>query len=233
MDFSVLFGISAVVITFLLFLIGKLVSPTRSWQAVLVDQYRRLSLTRLQVVMWTIIILGAYTAASFVTGSADLEIPTEVWALLGITVGGGAGTVIVQSTRDTATVSPQMASRARADGGANVGRSHVASAPRLSQLFTGEEVGDFHIVDISKVQMFFFTVAVAVAYIQALLGNEWSATHAFPPLSEGVVTLIGISHAGYLSVASTSKSTAPEGALPPAPQPATPAPAAEGTTKET
>ena len=111
----------------------------------------------------------------------------------------------MQSTRDSSPISAQAAQKVVQSGDAHAGRSHIAKTPALSQLFTGEEVGDFHTVDLSKVQMFFFTIVVAVAYIQVLIGNDWSSTHAFPALSQGIVILIGISHAGYLTVASTNK----------------------------
>jgi hypothetical protein len=70
-------------------------------------------------------------------------------------------------------------------------------------MFEGTEVGNAAHVDLAKVQMFFFTLIVALAYIYALgsviTGNTIDDPNlSFPPLSDGMVTLLGISNGGYL-----------------------------------
>ena len=78
----------------------------------------------------------------------------------------------------------------------------------LGDLFQGDEVGNYNLIDLSKVQMFFFTVAVLVSYgvaLYALLkGDAWRNPLGidFPEFSASLITLLGISHAGYLSVKS-------------------------------
>lgn len=74
----------------------------------------------------------------------------------------------------------------------------------FSDLFEGNEVGNAAHVDLGKVQMFFFTVIVAIAYIAALwdvisAGGIYGANFAFPVLSDGMVALLGISNASYLA----------------------------------
>lgn len=81
--------------------------------------------------------------------------------------------------------------------------------PRISDasfadLFEGNELGNAAHVDLAKVQMFFFTVVVAIAYLNALwdlihTGAIYGADFAFPALSNGMVGLLGISNAGYLA----------------------------------
>ncbi len=74
---------------------------------------------------------------------------------------------------------------------------------RFADMFKGEETGNMAQLDLSKIQMFYFTIVVAVAYAAALsaimIGNPTgSMISAFPDLSQGMVVLLGISHAGYL-----------------------------------
>jgi hypothetical protein len=87
----------------------------------------------------------------------------------------------------------------------------------LSDLFQGDEIGDYYLVDLSKVQMFFFTVAIVVAYAAALAAilNDQAALMNplgvdFPSFSSSLNALLAISHAGYLTVKSVdhTKTTA-------------------------
>ena len=80
------------------------------------------------------------------------------------------------------------------------------SQASLLDLFRGSEVGDYRLIDMGKVQMFFFTIVVIVAYAVAVLvllrdpialGNPLGVD--FPPFSNSLNTLLGISHAAYLS----------------------------------
>lgn len=70
-------------------------------------------------------------------------------------------------------------------------------------MFEGAEVGDAAQVDLAKVQMFFFTLVVALAYISALASaiqsaGIYDASFSLPALSDGMVALLGISNGGYL-----------------------------------
>lgn len=85
----------------------------------------------------------------------------------------------------------------------------------FSDMFTGEEVTTFGYIDIAKVQNFFFTLIAVVVYtvalVAAMLNTETIAQLvAFPDIAAGLVTIIGISHAGYLVDKAGIKST-PEG----------------------
>ena len=90
---------------------------------------------------------------------------------------------------------------------------------RFSDIFMGEEVGNFMYVDIAKVQNFLFSIFAVAAY-GAALGMAMSGAvsiakfFAFPELSEGLVTVIGISHGGYLTDKAFTHATPTE----PAPQ---------------
>ena len=73
-------------------------------------------------------------------------------------------------------------------------------AARWSDMFKGEETGNAAHLDLGKVQMFYFTLILVLAYAVALgcafAGEE--RIHAFPALDPSMVALLGISHAGYL-----------------------------------
>jgi hypothetical protein len=74
----------------------------------------------------------------------------------------------------------------------------------FADVFTGEEVSTFGYVDIAKVQNFFFTVIAVIAYgvmlgsLMAVAGKNVAGFFVFPDLTEGLVVILGISHAGYL-----------------------------------
>ncbi|MCI0394735.1 MAG: hypothetical protein L0332_01905 [Chloroflexi bacterium] len=86
-------------------------------------------------------------------------------------------------------------------------RNSDPSQATWSDLFRGNEVGNYMLIDMSKVQMFFFTIIVLVAYaaaLAALLRNGPVLLHPLgvdlPPFSDSLNTLLAISHGAYLSV---------------------------------
>ncbi len=87
-----------------------------------------------------------------------------------------------------------------------------AQDAQLTDMFLGDEVGDYDKVDASKVQMFLFTVVLVIAYMVLvidLLQNENVLLDHFgvelPAFTASMVTLLAISHAGYIGVKSTDK----------------------------
>jgi hypothetical protein len=83
-------------------------------------------------------------------------------------------------------------------------KNPAISDASFADMFEGNEVGNAAHVDLSKVQMFFFTVVIAVAYVFALwdvMSTDaiYGSNFAFPAVSDGMVALLGISNAGYLA----------------------------------
>src|SRR4029079_11870902 len=76
-----------------------------------------------------------------------------------------------------------------------------ARSASFGDMFTGDEVGNAVTVDASKLQMFFFTIVVVTAYALAIgsLFGAASPPDAFPTINETLVTLLVISHGGYLA----------------------------------
>lgn len=93
-----------------------------------------------------------------------------------------------------------------------VGSLHVNNTicqARWADLFSAESVGDQRLTDLGKVQMFLITLVLLFAYA-ALIWAQLSAPGAdlalrllpsvsLPAVSQSMVALFGISHAGYLA----------------------------------
>ena len=81
------------------------------------------------------------------------------------------------------------------------------SQAKWVDMFRGEEVSNWRLIDMSKVQMFFFTIAVIFAYgvqVYNLLNDQPALTAPpgveFPAFAQSLNVLLGISHGGYLAV---------------------------------
>ncbi len=189
---------------------------------VLINERKLMSLSRFQTVLWTIIILSAYftiaVARIFVKNISDplnISLDWHLWALMGISITSLVGTPLIQATKkqnaptDNAT---QKAANAVNEGkkeevdmyreGILYGNPDVTDA-RITDMFEGDEVGNTQFLDLSKVQMFFFTVIAALSYV-VILFNMIASTNpanitSFPVLPDGLIAILGISHAGYLT----------------------------------
>ena len=72
----------------------------------------------------------------------------------------------------------------------------------FTDLFEGEELNNASVIDLARVQMFFFTIVIAISYavllFEQISTGEFATMDAFPRLGQGALALLGISHAGYL-----------------------------------
>jgi hypothetical protein len=176
---------------------------------VLVDPGNRMSLSRLQLILWTWLLLSALSALALTFTSMSIYVPPQVWALMGISVGSTAASVIVKGTKANQEPAPALLQGLPAISRRGLLRTNPAvKDASLADLFSGDELTDAGYVDIAKVQMFFFTVATVLGYAYALWHFPFGSDHAplvFPDLSESLVVLLGISHAGYLTVKAAPK----------------------------
>jgi hypothetical protein len=197
---------------------------------ILINERNLMSLSRFQMVVWTILILSAYLTLVLhrtKTGVPDaLVVPIDwhLWALMGISVTSLVGTPLVLSTKFDKKPADSAIKRTAAkfnekteDIQANrQGVLYVNSKPEeasFKDIFEGDEIKNTTHIDLAKVQMFFFTVIIACGYGIDLFAKLSGPVifEQFPPLSEGVLALLGISHAGYLSSKGISHTeTAPE-----------------------
>lgn len=205
---------------------------TGRWLGMLIDDRNVVSLSRFQMALWTILILSAFFAAAMLNIAASTQNPLAIavdpslWALMGISTTSLVGSPLILSTKAAPGNVPAqelvLADGSAARGSLAVNRD-IAQA-KWSDMFTGEEVGNWRHLDLSRIQMFFFTVVTAIAYgaqivhvLGALHGltvvtdgtHEPNVVPLLPMLDPSLVALIGISHGGYLvSKAVPSTSTA-------------------------
>ncbi len=92
---------------------------------------------------------------------------------------------------------------------------------KASDMFHGDELGNAPQVDLSKVQMFFFTLIIVLAYtlavgkVLSISPNPTAAQlsagiHQFPVIDAGMAALLAISHAGYLGYKATTHTESPD-----------------------
>ncbi|MBI3716682.1 MAG: hypothetical protein HY255_11885 [Betaproteobacteria bacterium] len=197
------------------------------WSGIFIDRRNVISLSRMQMVLWTILIVSAILAAglwNLHVGADALKfaIPEEVWALMGISAASSVGASLILSNKG-ASAEPDSVQFERqktlsetsgtpdqkATETTNIVKNGVLVAnlkpemARWSDMVTGDETGNFAHIDLSKVQMLLFTAISVLIYGLALwavfdlLGTK--NFPAFPPFDKTILTLIGISHVGYLS----------------------------------
>lgn len=191
---------------------------------ILVGPRNLMSLSRFQLVAWSIVILSAFITIAFrrildPTVAAPLDMPMDphLWALLGISTASLVGTPLILQNKTDKDPDPGVVQKSAAALGETVasvdsnrqGTLYANTSvwdARLTDMFEGDEVGNTAYVDIAKMQMFLFTMIIIVAFcfqvyhlLNAFAAKAISAGDLkMPVLSDGVVALLGISHAGYL-----------------------------------
>jgi len=200
------------------FIAGK--GITGLWRGALIDERNKISLSRLQLVLWALLVLSAYLTAAFGNLTSDyadalaISIPGDLWILMGISTTSLVGSPLLKSNKTRSTPDHAQEQRTRAllvSQGVDdhkvktEGLIVVNAEPRdanWSDLFKGEESGNAGLLDVAKIQLFYFTVIVVIAYAAALGHMFWTNAvpfEAFPDLSSGMIALLGISHGGYLT----------------------------------
>ncbi|MBI2998490.1 MAG: hypothetical protein HYY46_08575 [Deltaproteobacteria bacterium] len=189
---------------------------------ILINERNLMSLSRFQIVVWTLLILSAYltmalsrVAAGGISDPLAIELDWRLWALLGISTTSLVGTPLILSTKKVKTPANAEAVTKKAAAelkqpeaeiqenieGTLYGNPSPADA-RFSDMFEGEEIKNTAYIDMAKVQMFFFTLVAAVSYavllFQMIATKSPQELASFPILPDGLIAILGISHAGYL-----------------------------------
>ncbi|MFZ0926097.1 MAG: hypothetical protein WCE82_06250 [Halobacteriota archaeon] len=169
----------------------------------LIDERNRMSASRLQIIMWTLVILPAILALICInvgygspSGSAlSIAVPVELWALLGIS--GGAA-VAAPVANDATNRSKDLAEGAAARAGTSVDAldhegvldvNLLVKDAKFADMFKGDEVGNRDNIDISKVQMLILSFGLAAGYGSAIVLFILQAMQANPvhiPLLNGL-----------------------------------------------
>jgi hypothetical protein len=205
---------------------------TRLARGLFIDERNKVSLSRFQAVLWTVLVLAGYLAAALanireaVANPLSIAIPAELWIVMGISSTSLVGSPLIKSIKESRRADPVQA----AETFHLTGRLLPAARPQpegltlkdsqnqellavgqivhnptpqessWSDIFRGEETSNQANLDLGKVQMFYFTVILVLAYAVALgqvLAGD-GPFGEFPTLDEGMITLLGISHAAYL-----------------------------------
>jgi cell division protein FtsL len=169
--------------------VGRVV--TGDWRGILVDTRNKLSVARLQLLLWTAFVLSAWLAAvlaNVAAGAPDplgISVPQGLWAAMGVSTASLAAAPYVLK-RQPGTLA----------------RNASAGAASWRDLVSDEVDGFDHLVDLGKLQMLLVTGVLLVAYGVALadrLRRDPAAVHVLPSVNDAFVILLGISHAGYLA----------------------------------
>jgi hypothetical protein len=185
----------------------------------LINDQNVMSLSRLQLAVWTVVVGASYftyAAVRIHVGATDplnVEIDWHLWALMGISTTSFVGTSLIhdqkQDTDPEATVVEKTAG-ATGENKADVdynsqGLLYVNPSKedaRFTDIFQGDELGNTTHIDLGKVQMFFFTLISALVFLAVVyksLRNPASGLASLPVLPEGLLAILGISHAGFLA----------------------------------
>jgi len=194
-------------------------SVTKRFWGILINERNVMSLSRFQAVLWTVLILADY--ATILLGRAwqgmslvdakDLLRP-DLLALMGISYASAVGTSIVHANKAGKPTPASAVAEAQTNLNDTNGNFTAAqgvmyknkdvSDASVGDMFQGDELADAHATDLSKVQMFFFTIVSAVVFLgtaDAMFTNMKSIGDVLiPQLPENLIALMGISHAAYL-----------------------------------
>jgi hypothetical protein len=170
--FGLLVGIIVIGILFLGF--GK---PRKSFARSTDDD--RWSVTNIQVILWTGVILGSYLALSLSAGSFLAEIPTNTLVLIGIASGTLAFTTITNGLQNA---SPQPSKGSdEFMGGFLAAESDPAKASLV------------------KAQMFAWNIIAILLFVTFVGSNLHNGTYALPDVGATVSTILAISNGAHVA----------------------------------
>lgn len=199
------------------------------WDGIFIDSENRISLSRFQLILWTLLLVSALMTAGLINAvkPADptplqIRIPPRIWALLGL----GAFTAVAAPTIDlerrredmpvlAATSPVPGAARGESIGHFLQRTQDLSGEPRFSgallvkldpkdarwiDIIRGDSAGARH-VDVAKLQQLAFTLLLISVYAMALRTKMTGAADIddFPEVDAGFLALLGLSHGAYLA----------------------------------
>jgi hypothetical protein len=165
------------------------------WFGWLIDEQNKMSLSRLQMFLWTIVVLSAFLTAALaniknghIDSAVDIGIPEQVWLAMGISTTSLVGSPLILSGKkkeepNKKTMEKMLVQRkllpadatetdkARVIESHSIGRLYRNEAPsdaRLYDLVRGEETSNAGVLDLSRLQNLFFTLILLGAYAACL-----------------------------------------------------------------
>jgi len=201
--FYVSWVISALILLSIAAYAGKKVkfecSPTKSILGILIDVRERYSLNRLQIMMWTVLILSTFLGLLFSHLNTDpsvaLAIPNELLGLMGISTGSAIVAGAVKDGKNTTIPLKIAGGKSFVNRHAGQSESIEPQELRFAQIILEEEGihGENQVVSITKYQSLVFTLVLGVIYIVLTV-----KANGYPTLDDKILWLIGISQAGYV-----------------------------------
>ncbi len=184
------------------------------WFGLLVDGRNKISLSRLQMTLWTILFMSSLFViyvwnlghANPLSGGLDFTVPQTIWILMGMAgVATAAGPLILSAKPDVAPPAAAAAAPPPESGkfvdGVVVKRDENIK-PEWSDLVLGDDAGNGQAIDLTKVQQLLLTFVAVGAYgffiARAMVGST-GVIASLPEFSTGFLTLIGAGHASYLA----------------------------------
>lgn len=189
--------ISAIILILTAFWIGHRAS-NGNILGIFLDTRGRFSLSQFQIVLWTIVVLslisGVFLARLFggVNNPLNINIPSELLIVMGISVGSAVTAGAVKASKDLKSDTNIL----------------DMDNPKFSQVYLVEEgkerKKDLRTVDATKFQNFWLTLIIVMAYIASVVTHISNIEgvdklDSLPGFSSSLLTLLGISHAGYIA----------------------------------
>jgi len=158
----------------------------------------------------------------------NIRMDWHLWALLGISTTSLIGTPLILSTKKDDKPDPSAARKAAPltgekpeeiennKQGVLYANATIGDA-RMTDMFQGDELINTAQIDLAKVQMFYFTIIAALCFFVLVLQQLVKADtdlSALPVLSDGLIAVLGISHAGYLTSKTVTHTNTTQGVSP-------------------
>lgn len=169
---------------------------TGSWPfGWLINEQYRMSLSRLQMCLWTIVVLASFATAVAMNlvnqhpqEALAVAIPADMWLLLGISTTSLVASPLILADKKKQTTNTDERKRTLAStdmrfadaqavpdaevaerSSGQLARNASPAEASFADLLRGEQVGNCDVVDVARLQNLFFTLILVVVYALALL----------------------------------------------------------------
>jgi len=141
-----------------------------------------LSLSNVQVILWTGVITGTYIAMAILKQGFLGEINSNLLGLMGISAGSAVAATTIRTLQQ-----PKIPIRAS---------TKSYTPPRTRGLLAQEKKTDE--LSIAKLQMFMWTIVTLTIYMIVFASYLANNRPELPDIGSGLLVLMGISHSAYL-----------------------------------
>lgn len=149
------------------------------------------SVTHIQTILWTGVILGSYLSLSLASGGFLNNIPTNTLVLVGITSGTLASTSITKGVMNNGKASTSEDDDPDPNNALMGG--FLASEADPSQ------------ASLVKAQMFAWNIIAILLFVTFVGSNLHNGNYALPDVGATLATILGISNGAHVAVKPTEK----------------------------